>query len=69
MKRKDDNSSAEELVQNFLKKNKIGFLDIPEIVEKTLREVPCQNLDTLDSVVENDQLSRQIARSYVGSSD
>ena len=47
----------------------IDPIDIPEIVEKTLCEAPCQNLDTLDSVVENDQLSRQIAQSFVGSGD
>ncbi len=45
----------------------ITFLDIPTIVEKTLDEAACRNLDTLDSVVENDQLSRQIAQSFIGS--
>ena len=62
------NAANEVAVKAFLE-NKVGFLDIPEIVEKTLCEAPCQNLDTLDSVVENDQLSRQIAQSFVGSSD
>ena len=62
------NAANEVAVKAFLE-SKVGFLDIPEIVEKTLLEVPCQNLDTLDSVVENDQLSRQIAQSFVGSSD
>jgi 1-deoxy-D-xylulose-5-phosphate reductoisomerase len=62
------NAANEVAVKAFLE-NKVGFLDIPEIVEKTLCETPCQNLDTLDSVVENDQLSRQIAQSFVGSSD
>ena len=62
------NAANEVAVKAFLE-NKLGFLDIPEIVEKTLCEAPCQNLDTLDSVVENDQLSRQIAQSFVGSSD
>ena len=62
------NAANEVAVKAFLE-NKVGFLDIPEIVEKTLCEAPCQNLDTLDSVVENDQLSRQIAQSFVGSGD
>ena len=34
MKRKDDNSSAEELVQNFLKKNKNFFLKHPELLKE-----------------------------------
>jgi len=62
-------NAANEVAVNAFLKNKIGFLDIPEIVEKTLQEVSCQNLDTLESVVENDQLSRKIAQSFVKSSD
>ena len=34
MKRKDDNSSAEELVQNFLKKNKNFFINHPELLKE-----------------------------------
>jgi uncharacterized protein YigA (DUF484 family) len=34
MKRKDDNSSAEELVQNFLKKNKNFFITHPELLKE-----------------------------------
>ena len=62
-------NAANEVAVNAFLKNKIGFLDIPEIVEKTLQEVSYQNLDTLESVVENDQLSRKIAQSFVKSSD
>ena len=62
-------NAANEVAVNAFLKNKIGFLDIPEVVEKTLQVVSCQNLDTLESVVENDQLSRKIAQSFVKSSD
>ena len=62
-------NAANEVAVNAFLRNKIGFLDIPEVVEKTLQEVSCQNLDTLESVVENDQLSRKIAQSFVKSSD
>ena len=62
-------NAANEVAVNAFLKNKIGFLDIPEVAEKTLQEVSCQNLDTLESVVENDQLSRKIAQSFVKSSD
>ena len=34
MKRKDDNSSTEELVQNFLKKNKNFFIKHPELLKE-----------------------------------
>ena len=34
MKRNDDNSSAEELVQNFLKKNKNFFIKHPELLKE-----------------------------------
>jgi len=62
-------NAANEVAVNAFLKNKIGFLDIHEVVEKTLQEISCQNLDTLESVVENDQLSRKIAQSFVKSSD
>jgi len=60
------NAANEVAVEAFLSGH-ITFLDIPTIVEKTLNKAACRNLDTLDSVVENDQLSRQIAQSFVGS--
>jgi 1-deoxy-D-xylulose-5-phosphate reductoisomerase len=62
------NTANEVAVDAFLK-NKIGFLDISKIIEKTLNETPTQNLDTLPSVVENDQLSRQLALSLISKND
>ncbi|MBT7439410.1 MAG: 1-deoxy-D-xylulose-5-phosphate reductoisomerase, partial [Thiotrichales bacterium] len=62
------NAANEVAVDAFLN-NKIGFLDISMIIETTLNEVPSQNLDTLASVVENDQLSRQLALSLISKSD
>ena len=61
------NAANEIAVEAFLR-NKIGFLDISKTIEKTLLEVPVSNVDTLARVVENDQLSRQIARSVIESS-
>ena len=61
------NASNEIAVEAFLG-NKIGFLDISKTIEKTLLDVPVSNVDTLARVVENDQLSRQIARSVIESS-
>ena len=57
----------DELSQKF-PNGEIGFLAIGETLEKTLETVPIISLDTLDDVMENDQLSRQIARSVITSS-
>ena len=54
-------------MEAFLNKQ-IGFLDISKTIESTLEAVPTTNLDTLASVMENDQLSRQIANSVIQSS-
>ena len=61
------NAANEVAVEAFLG-SKIGFLDISKTIEKTLLDVPVSNVDTLARVVENDQLSRQIARSVIESS-
>ena len=58
------NAANEIAVDAFLNK-KIGFLDISKTIEKTLSIAPISRLDTLASVVENDYLSRQIARSVI----
>jgi|TARA_B110000495_G_C23021843_1_gene606351 1-deoxy-D-xylulose-5-phosphate reductoisomerase len=58
------NAANEVAVEAFLNK-KIGFLDISETIEKVLAIAPISKLDTLASVVENDHLSRQIARSVI----
>ena len=60
------NAANEIAVEAFLN-NQIGFLDISKIIERTLEAVPTANLDTLVSVMENDQLSRQIAKSVIES--
>ena len=60
------NAANEIAVGAFLNKQ-IGFLDISKTIESVLDAVPTANLDTLASVVENDQLSRQIAKSVIES--
>jgi len=60
------NAANEIAVDAFLNKQ-IGFLDISKTIESVLDAVPASNLDTLTSVVENDQLSRQIAKSVIES--
>ena len=53
-------------MEAFLNKQ-IGFLDISNTIESVLDAVPTVNLDTLVSVMENDQLSRQVANSVIES--
>ena len=60
------NAANEIAVGAFLNKQ-IGFLDISKTIESTLEAVPTTNLDSLASVMENDQLSRQIANSVIES--
>jgi len=60
------NAANEIAVEAFLN-NQIGFLDIGKTIESTLETVPTANLDTLASVMENDQISRQIAKSVIES--
>ena len=60
------NAANEIAVEAFLN-NQIGFLDISKTIESVLEAAPTASLDTLASVVENDQLSRQIAKSVIES--
>jgi len=60
------NAANEVVVEAFLNEQ-IGFLDISKTVESVLDNVPTANLDTLASVMENDQLSRQVAKSVIKS--
>jgi len=60
------NAANEIAVGAFLNKQ-IGFLDISNTIESVLDAVPTVNLDTLVSVMENDQLSRQVANSVIES--
>ena len=60
------NAANEIAVEAFLN-NQIGFLDISKTIESALEAVPTTNLDTLASVVENDQISRQVAKSFIES--
>ena len=60
------NAANEIAVEAFLN-NQIGFLDISKTIESALEAVPTTNLDTLARVMENDQLSRQVAKSVIES--
>ena len=60
------NAANEVAVEAFLNKQ-IGFLDIGKTIERVLDAVTTTSLDTVASVVENDQISRQVAKSVIES--
>jgi 1-deoxy-D-xylulose-5-phosphate reductoisomerase len=58
------NAANEVAVEAFLH-NKIAFLDISRIVEKTLEKTQNNTLSDLESVLENDRLSRIVAQEVI----
>jgi len=54
------NAANEEVVYAFLK-NKIGFLDMTEIIENTMEEIPFVEDASLDAFVDSDQEARKCA--------
>ena len=59
------NAANEQAVHGFLAE-KIGFLDIPRIVEKTLERVPAVSLGSLADVEDTDRDAREIAEALIG---
>ena len=57
------NAANEIAVSAFLEK-KIGFMDMAEVLRKTLEEVPYFGATTLDECLEADRLARAIATNY-----
>jgi len=58
------NAANEVAVEGFLG-GRIGFLEIANIVEKTLNKIPSQPMSSLDEVVEFDGAARQEAVSIL----
>ena len=58
------NAANEIAVEAFLKE-KIGFLEIPEIIEKTLERSSFIKKPVLEDYFESDRLARQIAREQI----
>ena len=55
------NASNEEAVAGFLAE-KVGFLDIPRIVEETLENMPGSDIRSVDDVLSVDAEARRVAR-------
>ncbi len=58
------NGANEAAVDLFLR-DKIGFLDIPELVEHALAVVPAQSAEHLEAVLEADRAAREVVYSHV----
>ena len=58
------NAANEQAVHGFLAE-KIGFLDIPRVVEMTLERVPATKLGSLADVEETDRQARETANSLI----
>ncbi len=58
------NAANEEVVQAFLK-NRIGFLDMTEIIEKTLVKIPFISKPNLQEYQDTDWASRELALSMI----
>lgn len=54
------NAANEVAVEHFLN-NKIGFLDIAQIIQRTLDSVQYQHIASLDDAIVNDQIARKTA--------
>ena len=58
------NGANEIAVESFLKGN-IGFLDIPDLIEKTMASHKSHPIDSIETVMEVDRWARDMARSIL----
>ena len=58
-------NAANEISVEYFLKDKISFLDIPNIIEDILDSSDVVDHDTLDSIIENDREIRELTRNYI----
>ena len=58
------NAANEIAVSKFLQ-NKIKFIDIPVIIDKALKNMPINKSNTLKSILECDQFTRDYITNYI----
>ena len=59
-------NAADEVAVHAFLDGRLGFLGIPEVVERTLEQVPVVDLTTVDDVIEVDREARAVAHSLLG---
>ena len=58
-------NAANEISVEYFLKDKISYLDIPNIIEDILDSSDVVEHDTLDSIIENDKEIRELTRNYI----
>jgi len=58
------NAANEIAVQSFMD-GSIKFIEIANVIENSLSEIPVRPVDTLESVVELDQTAREVSKEYI----
>ena len=58
-------NAANEISVEYFLKDRISFLDIPNIIEDILDSSDVVDHDTLDSIIENDKEIRELTRNYI----
>ena len=58
-------NAANEISVEYFLKDKISYLDIPNIIEDILDSGDVVEHDTLDSIIENDKEIRELTRNYI----
>ena len=58
------NAANEVAVDAFIER-KIGFLQIPKIIESTLKQITSTHPENLQEVLDADQVARNLAKSYI----
>ena len=58
------NASNEVAVDAFVER-KISFIEIPKIIESTLKQIPSTHPENLQEVLDADQVARNLAKSYI----
>lgn len=59
-------NAADEVAVHAFLGGRLGFMGIPEVVERTLNQVPVVDLTTVDDVIEVDRVARAVAHSLLG---
>jgi 1-deoxy-D-xylulose-5-phosphate reductoisomerase len=58
-------NAANEVVVDAFLKDKIGFLEMSDVIEKCLIQVPFISKPTYENYVESDKASRELAASLI----
>ena len=58
-------NAANEVAVDAFVERKISFIEIPKIIESTLKQIPSTHPENLQEVLDADQVARNLAKSYI----